>query len=236
MDLEDLGISSRTNYEPKEMMVDEGYSVNPMHVPGFRQTTNFHPKYAESKKKEKKKSLIAKFFSNMSRLGMDYEDDVIANMRAIPADKSLLPKQEQLINQDLFSATGKWKEKSNADKNFFEKDFNQKREALRKLALQPELEDILDTMTNESIVYDSDYTYFMEPFVEIQELKEFKPAVRKQINDIVDKSFKRFYKTKAKICALQVTDNQYNNLKNIIKQIEKEKYNIEHGMTSRDSL
>lgn len=38
-------------------------------------------------------------------------------------------------------------------------------------------------------------------------------------------TFKRFYKTKAKICALQVTDNQYNNLKNIIKQIEKEKYN-----------
>lgn len=194
MNLDDLGISSRTSYEPKEMMVDEGYDTNPMHVPGFRQTTNFHPHYATKKKKEKKKSLIAKFFSNMSRLGMDYEEDVIANMRAIPADKSLLPKQEQLINQDLFSAVGKWKEKTNADKNFFEKDFTQKREALRKLALQPELEDILDTMTNESIVYDSDYTYFMEPFVEVQELKEFKPAVRKQINDYVDKAFKKFYK------------------------------------------
>ena len=194
MDLNDLGISSRTSYEPKEMMVDEGYDTNPMHIPGFRQTTNFRPNYSTNKKKEKKKSLIAKFFSNMSRLGMDYEDDVIANMRAIPADKSLLPKQEQLINQDLFSATGKWKEKSNADKNFFEKDFAQKREALRKLALQPELEDILDTMTNESIVYDSDYTYFMEPFVEAQELKEFKPVVRKQINECVDKAFKKFYK------------------------------------------
>lgn len=176
-----------------DRIIDEGYEGSPMNIPGFRETTNFRPKYSKEQKKEKGK--IAKFFSNMARMGMSYEEDVVKNMRAIPADKNLIPKQTQLVNQDLFSQlSSSWKVKQNQDKNFFEKDFPQKREALRKLALQPELEDILDTMCNEAIVYDTDLTYFAEPFVEAQELSDFKPKVREEINDCINKSFKRFYK------------------------------------------
>ena len=164
-------------------------------IPGFKETTNFRPRYSNNPSKEKKKRTIAKFFSDMSRWGMNYEDDVIANMRAIPADKNLLPKPFQLQNQDLFTmAANNWKVKANQDKNIFEKDLPQKREALRKLAIQPELEDILDTMTNECIVYDSDYTYFAEPFIEAQELKDVKPKMRKKINSSMEKHFRRFYK------------------------------------------
>ena len=131
----------------------------------------------------------------MARFGMDYEDDVISNMRAIPADKNLLPKQTQLQQQDLFTqAASSWKVKSNKDKNFFEKDFPQKREALRKLALQPELEDILDTMTDEAIVYDSDYTYFAEPFIEQQELGELKRDIRDKITKSMSKTYRSLYK------------------------------------------
>lgn len=163
-------------------------------IPGFNQTTNFTPRYA-SETAKKKKGKIAKFFSNMSRMGMNYEDDIIKNIRAIPADKNLLPKTDQLSNQDLISQlSSSWKVKQNADKNFFEKDFSQKREALRKLALQPELEDILDTMTNEAIVYDADFTYFAEPYIESQELHDFQKKVRDKINNIVSNNFRRFYK------------------------------------------
>ena len=131
----------------------------------------------------------------MARFGMDYEDDVISNMRAIPADKNLLPKQTQLQQQDLFTqSASSWKLKSNKDKNFFEKDFPQKREALRKLALQPELEDILDTMTDEAIVYDSDYTYFAEPFIEQQELGELKRDIRDKITKSMSKTYRFLYK------------------------------------------
>ena len=43
-----------------------------------------------------------------------------------------------------------WKVKSNQDKGtFLKKDFPQKKRGSSKLALQPELEDILDTMSNE---------------------------------------------------------------------------------------
>lgn len=163
-------------------------------IPGFKETTNFNRiNYSNNPKKKKTKRTISKFFSEMSRFGMSYEEDVLANMRAIPADKSLVPKDQQLINQDLFT-NNTWKKKSNADKNFFEKDFAQKREALRQLAVQPELEDILDTMTNECVVYDTDYTYFCEPMIEPLELKDIKVKERKKIHDSMNKSFRRFYK------------------------------------------
>lgn len=178
-----------------DMLIGEGYDLNsPHNIPGFNVTTNFKPRYAQDKK-ERKKNLIAKFFSNLSRMGMSYDEDVIKNMRAIPADKNLIPKPNQLVNQDLFSQlSSSWKVKQNQDKGFFEKDFPQKREALRKLALQPELEDILDTMTNESIVYDNDLTYFAEPFIEAQELADFKGEIKKKVNNTMNKHFKRFYK------------------------------------------
>ncbi len=166
-------------------------------IPGLRETagTGWKPRYSNNPKRDKAKRTIAKFFSEMARFGMTYEDQVISNMRAIPADKNLLPKETQLINQDLFTmAAANWKVKSNADKNIFEKDLPQKRDALRKLACQPELEDILDVMTNEAIVYDSDLTYFCEPFIEPQELKDLKPKIRKEIQDEMSEYFRTFYK------------------------------------------
>lgn len=189
-------VNGRELQESSDMMIGEGYNLNsPSNIPGFKETTNFRPRYSQNTIEKKKKGKIARFFSNMARFGMDYEDDVISNMRAIPADKNLLPKQNQLLNQDLFSQlNSNWKVKQNQDKGFFEKDFPQKREALRKLALQPELEDILDTMTNEAIVYDSDYTYFAEPFIEAQEMKDFKKDVRDKINNVMNENFRSFYK------------------------------------------
>ena len=188
-------VKSQEIQNSSDMLIGEGYNLNnPGNIPGFKQTTNFKPHYAQNKN-EKKKGTIARFFSNMSRLGMTYDDKVIDNMRAIPADKNFLPKQDQLLNQDLFTQLNSaWKVKSNADKGFFEKDYPTKREALRKLALQPELEDILDTMSNEAIVYDTDLTYFAEPFIEIQELHDIKKEFRHDIEDKMGNYFRKFYK------------------------------------------
>ena len=188
-------VTSKETQSSSSMFIGEGYDLSdPKNIPGFKQTTNFRPQYAAAQQ-EKKKGKIAKFFSNMARLGMTYDDKVIDNMRAIPADKNFLPKEEQLLNQDLFTQlNSSWKTKSNADRNFFEKDYQQKREALRKLAMQPELEDILDVMSNESIVYDTDLTYFAEPFIEIQELHDIKTEHQKAIEDKMGRYYRRFYK------------------------------------------
>lgn len=167
-------------------------------IPGFKETVKYAPKYSKDeidKKEKKKKRKINKFFSNLSRFGMNYDDDVIENMRALPADKSMLPKGEQIENQNLFNQMlSAWKVKDNKDKNFFEKDYTQKRDTLRKLATQPELEDILDTMCNECIVYDSNYVYFAEPFVDDNDLIDFNKETIKAIKDSLKKNHKRFYK------------------------------------------
>lgn len=171
---------------------------NPNNIPGFKQTVKYTPKYSKAdidKKEKKSKRKINTFFSNLSRFGMNYDEDVIANMRALPADKSMLPKEEQISNQSLFDQIlSAWKVKDNKDKNFFEKDYSQKRETLRGLSLQPELEDIVDTMANESIVYDSNYVYFAEPFIDDNDLIDFKKESVEKIRDSVNNSFKRFYR------------------------------------------
>ena len=192
---ESTQITGKEIQNSSSMLIGEGYDLGqPMNIPGFKETINFTPRYAKEPEK-KKKRIIAKFFSNMARFGMDYEDDVVKNMRAIPADKNLLPKETQLENQDLFNQMiNSWKVKSNADKNFFEKDYAQKREALRKLAVQPELEDILDTMSNESIVYDGDLTYFAEPFIEPLEIQDLDKDAAKKVEDSMNTHFRRFYK------------------------------------------
>ena len=55
-------------------------------------------------------------------------------------------------------------------------------------------------------------------------LNPYNPITGGFVHEYINKgTFKRFYKTKAKICALQVTDEQYKNMKEIISKIEKEK-------------
>ena len=174
-----------------------GQRLQPTNIPGFRQTTNFHPKYAKSSEEKKKKRSISRFFSDMSRLGMSYEEDVLKNLRAIPADKSLMPKEQIQGNAEVLQmfANNKWKVKQNADQSIFEKDLPLKRESLRKMAMQPELEDILDVMTNESLVANGvEMTYFMEPFIEEQELQVFTKETQSKIVESMNTNFRRFYK------------------------------------------
>lgn len=195
------GIQVNTKQESSSMLIGEGYDLyegalnDYSNIPGFKQTTNFKPKYAHEQGTKKKKRTIAKIFSSLSKWGMDYDDDIIKNVRAIPADKNLLPKPFQLENQDLFSQLSSgWKVKSNADKNFFEKDFAIKRTALRQLAVQPELEDILDTMTNESIVYDSNYVYFAEPYIDVNDMSDFTTETQDKIKECMSRNYKKLYR------------------------------------------
>ncbi len=192
------GVTSREINGSSSMFIGEGFDLTdtPNSIPGFKQTTNFKPKYASVEAEAKKpKRTIAKFFSNLSRLGMDYDDQVLKNMRAIPADKSLLPKEQRLQNNDLFTQMiNGWKKKENKDQSFFEKDFDMKREILRKLAVQPELEDILDTMTNECIVYDTNNVYFAEPFIDERDIRVFEPGIASKIKKSMSSRFAELYK------------------------------------------
>jgi hypothetical protein len=87
-----------------------------------------------------------------------------------------------------------WKVKDNKDRNFYEKDFATKRDTLRALAMQTELETILDTFSNESIVYDPNNVYFLEPYIDDNDLVDFNKKTSNAINTSINNSFKRFYR------------------------------------------
>jgi len=138
---------------------------------------------------------ISKILRTLSHYGMNYSDKVYKNMIAIPADKALQPK-DPLIQQSLYGTAGymnNWKIKQEEDKPFNEKTLDQKREILRKLAMQPELEDILDIMANECIVYDDNESYICNPFLDTALIQELNEKSAEEINASIESSFYKLY-------------------------------------------
>ena len=88
--------------------------------------------------KSEKKSKFSKILTSLSKYGMNYSDDIQKNMQAIPADKLLQPKEDELLQQSLWGAgVNNWKVKSEEEKGFAQKSLTQKRDILRKMAMQP---------------------------------------------------------------------------------------------------
>lgn len=144
--------------------------------------------------KPEKPSKISKILRSLSKYGMNYDDDVYNNMKAVPADKGLM-KQTMVTNSYPGYATlmNNWKVKAEEDKPFSEKTLNQKRDILRKLALQPELEDILDIMCNESIVYDDNETYIAQPYIDNSILYDLNNNAINEIKNCLNTSFYKIY-------------------------------------------
>lgn len=137
---------------------------------------------------------LSKIFYKLSHYGMDWTDKVQKNMVAVPADKLLLSDQDKLLNGSLYSGLlDNWKNKPEEDKPFREKTLEQKRETLRNLAMQPELEDILDILANECIVYDDDNVYIGKPYIDNAALEQLNEESSKSIQNCIDASFYKIY-------------------------------------------
>ena len=144
--------------------------------------------------KPEKKSKFSKILTSLSKYGMNYSDDIQKNMQAIPADKLLQPKEDALLQQSLWGAgVNNWKVKSEEEKGFAQKSLTQKRDILRKMAMQPELEDILDIMANESIVYDDDLAYICQPFLDTSLIQDLNEKSADEIRSAVDTAFYKIY-------------------------------------------
>ena len=142
----------------------------------------------------KRRGLVSKILSALSHYGMDYDDEVMRNIRAVPADKALQPKEDLLLNQSLYGGMmNNWRVKGEEDKDFKEKTLEQKREILRKMAMQPELEDILDIMANECIVYDDEEAYIAQPFIDTGITQQLTEKSAEEIRNSVDAAFYKMY-------------------------------------------
>lgn len=140
-----------------------------------------------------KTSRISKILKSLSQYGMNYDAELLKNMRAIPADKALISKEDQFAQQSLYGAFTQWKVKSEEDKKFSEKTLEQRRQTLRKLSIQPELEDILDIMANECVVYDNDEAYIGQPYIDTALIQELNEKSADEIRNCVDTSFYKIY-------------------------------------------
>ena len=143
---------------------------------------------------EKKQSRVSKILYTLSHYGMNYSDQVLKNMHAIPADKSLQPKDDLMINQSIYGGMmNNWRVKGEEDKDFKDKTLEQKRVILRKMASQPELEDILDVMANECIVYDDDESYIVQPFIDTGLTQQLTEKSAEELRNAVDTVFYKMY-------------------------------------------
>lgn len=146
--------------------------------------------YLEGKKPKK----LSRILTTLSHYGMKIDDKVYKNMRAIPADDALQQKDDALLQATLWGAgANNWKIKPEEEKSFSEKSLTQKFEILRKMAMQPELEDILDMMANESIVYDDDESYICEPFLDSALIQDLNEKSAEEIRTAMNTQFYKLY-------------------------------------------
>ena len=79
------------------------------------------------------------------------------------------------------------------ERKFAEKTLAERRETLRHMAIQPELEDIIDIMCNECVVYDSDEAYVGQPFVDTALIQDLTEKSAEEIRNCTDTAFYKIY-------------------------------------------
>ena len=143
---------------------------------------------------QKKQGKFSKLLTALSRYGMTYTDQVLKNMQAVPADRNLQNKEDIGYHQSLYQGwDNSWTPKKEEDKSYSEKALIEKVRVLRKMATQPELEDILDILANECIVYDNDESYIATPFMDTALIQELNEKSAEEIRRCVDTSFYKLY-------------------------------------------
>lgn len=143
---------------------------------------------------QKKQGKFSKLLTALSRYGMTYTDQVLKNMQAVPADRNLQNKEDIGYHQSLYQGwDNSWTPKKEEDKSYSEKALIEKVRVLRKMATQPELEDILDILANECIVYDNDESYVATPFMDTALIQELNEKSAEEIRRCVDTSFYKLY-------------------------------------------
>lgn len=155
---------------------------------------NIYEHINESQEDYKKPGKISSILKMLSQYGMSFDDQVYKNIKAIPADKSLQSKDDINI-QSLYGGVQKtnYITGKEEDKPFSQKTLMQKRNILRKMAGEPEIEDIIDIMTNESIVYDSDEAYICKPFIDNAVIQDLNENALDEIRTATDTIFYRIY-------------------------------------------
>ena len=112
---------------------------------------------------------IGKALQELSSFGMKYDDMILRNSQAIGVMEDQIGYGQMnpmgYDNEDYwypFAALSMADTTLRKSISFFDQDYPQKREELRRFAQQDEIEEILDTLCDEAIVYD-EKNFFSRP-------------------------------------------------------------------------
>lgn len=142
----------------------------------------------------KKPNFVSEIFHKLSHYGMSYSKDVYNNMHAIPANTDLIPSElGQITNMYANAFKDSFRVKGEEDKVYAEKTMDQRRIVLRQMAKQPEIEDIIDIMANESIVYDAEQSYICQPFIDTAIIQMLNEENAEKIRTSMDINFTKLY-------------------------------------------
>lgn len=131
---------------------------------------------------------ILKNLGNISKFGMQYDDMVVRNSQAIGKTEGYFFNQDGtgFTQNDAFYWTASYQDtKVRKYIAYFDRDYIEKRNYLRKFSLNGEIEFIIDTVTDESITYD-DRNYFAQPSFINLDLKD-------KIKDEMSTNYNRLY-------------------------------------------
>ncbi len=133
---------------------------------------------------------LSKSLKRLSNLGMRYDDMVLKQSRAVGVTEAEFGNQGFLPEEFLYSlALADIGQKKFIA--FFDKDYKSRREYLRKFAMNGEIEFILDTLSDESIVYDEG-NYFARP--DVSKVREIlSPEKANEIIEDINTEYKKIY-------------------------------------------
>jgi len=135
---------------------------------------------------------IIRNLGKISKFGMEYDDMVVRNSQAIGKTESAFFNQQGtgFTENDAFYWTLSYQDtRVRKYIAYFDKDYIEKRNFLRKFSLNGEIEFILDTITDECIAYD-DRNFFAAP--SFTNLNDIKDKVKNKITDHYNRLYNVF--------------------------------------------
>ena len=141
---------------------------------------------------------VTKFIKKLSSFGMKYDDLVMTNSRAIGITEDEYGwryDQANLMGGE-YDEYRMFANLSLADTNLkknisiYNKEYVPKREELRKFAVQDKIEDVLDILADEAIVYDSSNFFAYPKIFDYELLGE---EIDKKVQDSITNNYKKIY-------------------------------------------
>ena len=136
---------------------------------------------------------VRKLLKDLSNLGMAYDDMILRNSRAVGFTENAMGYTMNPMaadNEDIYAAFAALSLTDTSLKkniSFFDKDYEKKREQLRIFAVQDEVEEILDVIVDEAIVFDeSNYCAYSSFHGQISS------AIDEEINDVYNNIYQYF--------------------------------------------